>query len=117
MLIEFKGSSFILLVVYLYEVELEVICQVLEDKIVQVFVFLKYVFVVINVSGFESLVNWLELYKIVILIGLCIIGVSGCKDVSLKVEIDWMGFFLLIEGKEKVVWFVFVELVMFSELL
>lgn len=79
-LIEFKGSSFILFVVYLYEVEFKVIYQVLEDKIVQVFVFLKYVFVVFNVSVLEDLVNWLVMYKVVLVIGLWVIGVSGCKD-------------------------------------
>lgn len=81
MLIEFKGSSFILFVVYLYEVEFKVIYQVLEDKIVQVFVFLKYVFVVFNVSVLEDLVNWSAMYKVVSVIGLWVIGVSGCKDV------------------------------------
>lgn len=35
--------------------------------------------------------------------GLRIIGVSGCKDASLKVEIDRMGLPLLTEGKEKAV--------------
>lgn len=79
-LIEFKGSSFILFVVYLYEVEFKVIYQALEDKIVQVFVFLKYVFVVFNVSVLEDSVNWLAMYKAVSVIGLRVIGVSGCKD-------------------------------------
>lgn len=81
MLIEFKGSSFILSVVYLYEVEFKVIYQVLEDKIVQVLVFLKYVLVVFNVSVLEDLVNWLVMYKVVLVTGLWVIGVSGCKDV------------------------------------
>ncbi|ECD6968162.1 septum site-determining protein MinC [Salmonella enterica subsp. enterica serovar Saintpaul] len=101
--IELKGSSFTLSVVHLHEAEPEVIRQALEDKIAQAPAFLKHAPVVINVSGLESPVNWPELYKIVTSTGLRIIGVSGCKDASLKVEIDRMGLPLLTEGKEKAV--------------
>lgn len=99
--IELKGSSFTLSVVHLHEAEPEVIRQALEDKIAQAPAFLKHAPVVINVSGLESPVNWPELHKIVTSTGLRIIGVSGCKDASLKVEIDRMGLPLLTEGKEK----------------
>lgn len=101
--IELKGSSFTLSVVHLHEAEPEVIRQALEDKIAQAPAFLKHAPVVINVSGLESPVNWPELHKIVTSTGLRIIGVSGCKDASLKVEIDRMGLPLLTEGKEKAV--------------
>lgn len=99
--IELKGSSFTLSVVHLHEAEPEVIRQALEDKIAQAPAFLKHAPVVINVSGLESPVNWPELHKIVTSTGLRIIGVSGCKDASLKVEIDRMGLPLLTEGKRK----------------
>ncbi|MEF04181.1 septum site-determining protein MinC, partial [Salmonella enterica] len=95
--IELKGSSFTLSVVHLHEAEPEVIRQALEDKIAQAPAFLKHAPVVINVSGLESPVNWPELHKIVTSTGLRIIGVSGCKDASLKVEIDRMGLPLLTE--------------------
>lgn len=100
--IELKGSSFTLSVVHLHEAEPEVIRQALEDKIAQAPAFLKHAPVVINVSGLGP-VNWPELHKIVTSTGLRIIGVSGCKDASLKVEIDRMGLPLLTEGKEKAV--------------
>lgn len=99
--IELKGSSFTLSVVHLHEAEPEVIRQALEDKIAQAPAFLKHAPVVINVSGLESPVSWPELHKIVTSTGLRIIGVSGCKDASLKAEIDRMGLPLLTEGKEK----------------
>lgn len=101
--IELKGSSFTLSVIHMHEAEPEVIRQALEDKIAQAPVFLKHAPVVINVSGLKSQVNWPELYKIVTSTGLRIIGVSGCKDASLKAEIDQMGLPLLTEGKEKAV--------------
>ncbi|EEE0771301.1 septum site-determining protein MinC [Salmonella enterica] len=101
--IELKGSSFTLSVVHLHEAEPEVIRQALEDKIAQAPAFLKHAPVVINVSGLENPVNWPELHKIVTSTGLRIIGVSGCKDASLKAEIDRMGLPLLTEGKEKAV--------------
>ncbi|SQI23931.1 septum formation inhibitor [Salmonella enterica subsp. arizonae] len=101
--IELKGSSFTLSVVHMHEAEPEVIRQALEDKIAQAPAFLKHAPVVINVSGLENPVNWPELHKIVTSTGLRIIGVSGCKDASLKAEIDRMGLPLLTEGKEKAV--------------
>ena len=100
--IELKGSSFTLSVVHLHEAEPKVIRQALEDKIAQAPAFLKHAPVVINVSGLESPVNWPALQEVVTSTGLRIIGVSGCKDASLKAEIDEMGLPLLTEGKEKV---------------
>ncbi|WP_413604366.1 septum site-determining protein MinC [Escherichia fergusonii] len=100
--IELKGSSFTLSVVHLHEAEPEVICQALEDKIAQAPAFLRHAPVVINVGDLESPVNWSALQKAVSSTGLRIIGVSGCKDASLKAEIDEMGLPLLTEGKEKV---------------
>lgn len=112
MLIEFKGSSFMLFVVYLYDVNFEVICQVLEDKIVQVFVFLCYVLVVVNIVSIEEEVEWCVINEVIVVIGLCIMGVSGCKILCLKIEIDCVGILLLIEGKEKVFCLVLFEFIL-----
>ncbi|HFZ8993172.1 TPA: septum site-determining protein MinC [Citrobacter freundii] len=99
--IELKGSSFTLSVVHLHEAEPEVIRQALQDKIAQAPAFLKHAPVVVNVSDLASPINWPALYNAVTSTGLRIIGVSGCKESSLKAEIDAQGLPLLTEGKEK----------------
>lgn len=98
--IEFKGSSFTLSVVHLHHSQPEVIRQALLDKIEQAPEFLKNAPVVLNVAGLSGDVNWKQLQQAVASTGLRIVGVSGCKDESLKRMIVKAGLPVLSEGKE-----------------
>ena len=98
--IEFKGSSFTLSVVHLHHSQPEVIRQALQDKIDQAPDFLKNAPVVLNVAGLSGNVNWKQLQQAVASTGLRIVGVSGCKDESLKRMIVKAGLPVLSEGKE-----------------
>jgi len=101
--IELKGSSFTLSVVHLYDSRPEVIQQALEEKIAQAPAFLKHAPVVLNVASLEGAVNWQQIQQAVMSTGLHVVGISGCKDESLKAAITQAGLPLLNEGKEKVV--------------
>lgn len=101
--IELKGSSFTLSVVHLHDSRPEVIQQALEEKIAQAPAFLKHAPVVLNVASLEGAVNWQQIQQAVISTGLHVVGISGCKDATLKAAITHAGLPLLNEGKEKVV--------------
>ncbi len=101
--IELKGSSFTLSVVHLHDSRPEVIQQALEEKIAQAPAFLKHAPVVLNVASLEGAVNWQQIQHAVISTGLHVVGISGCKNESLKAAITDAGLPLLNEGKEKVV--------------
>lgn len=100
--IELKGSSFTLSVVHLHDSRPEVIQQALEEKIAQAPAFLKHAPVVLNVASLEGTVNWQQIQYAVAATGLHVVGISGCKDESLKAAIADAGLPLLNEGKEKV---------------
>ncbi|MFW0767109.1 septum site-determining protein MinC [Trabulsiella odontotermitis] len=100
--LELKGSSFTLSVLHLHEAKPEVIRQALEDKIAQAPAFLRHAPVVVNISNLDDAVSWHPLQQVISETGLRIMGVSGCKNVKLKAEIDSAGIPLLTEGKEKV---------------
>jgi septum site-determining protein MinC len=99
--IELKGSSFTLSVVHLHEAKPEVIRQALAEKIAQAPTFLQHAPVVVNVGALMGPVSWPQLHKVISESGLRVVGVSGCKDVELKAEIERVGLPLLTEGKEK----------------
>ncbi|MBP2166942.1 septum site-determining protein MinC [Erwiniaceae bacterium BAC15a-03b] len=99
--IELKGSSFTLSVVHLHHTQPEVVRQALQDKIDQAPAFLKNAPVVLNVATLSGEVNWKQMQQAVISTGLRIIGVSGCKDESLKRMITRAGLPVLAEGKEQ----------------
>lgn len=98
--IELKGSSFTLSVVHLHDSRPEVIQQALEEKIAQAPAFLKHAPVVLNVASLEGTVNWQQIQQVVMSTGLHVVGISGCKNPSLKAEITRAGLPLLNEGKE-----------------
>lgn len=98
--IEFKGSSFTLSVVHLHHSQPEVIRQALQDKIDQAPAFLQNAPVVLNVSALNGDINWKQMQQAVIATGLRIVGVSGCKDETLKKMIARAGLPVLSEGKE-----------------
>ncbi|RPH20586.1 septum site-determining protein MinC [Buttiauxella warmboldiae] len=99
--IELKGSSFTLSVLHLHDAQPEVILQALQDKISQAPAFLKNAPVVVNVASLKGSVNWKEVQQAVVSSGLRLVGISGCKDETLKKEIERAGLPLLTEGKEK----------------
>lgn len=99
--IELKGSSFTLSVVHLHHADPDVVRQALQDKINQAPAFLKNAPVVLNVASLSSGVNWRLMQQAIISTGLHIVGVSGCRDESLKRTISRAGLPLLSEGKEQ----------------
>lgn len=99
--IELKGSSFTLSVVHLHDNRPEVIQRALEEKIAQAPAFLKHAPVVLNVASLEGAVNWQQIQQAVMSTGLHVVGISGCKDESLKAAITHAGLPLLNEGKDK----------------
>ncbi|XTZ40121.1 septum site-determining protein MinC [Salmonella enterica] len=99
--IELKGSSFTLSVVHLHDAKPDIIRQALEDKIAQAPAFLQHAPVVINVSALEGPVNWAHLQEVISETGLRVVGISGCKDIELKAEIERAGLPILSEGKEQ----------------
>lgn len=99
--IELKGSSFTLSVVHLHDSRPEIIQRALEEKIAQAPAFLKHAPVVLNVAGLAGAVNWQQIQQAVISTGLRVVGISGCKDASLKAAITEAGLPLLNEGKEQ----------------
>lgn len=98
--IELKGSSFTLSVIHLHHTQPEVVSQALQDKIDQAPAFLKNAPVVLNVSSLNGAVNWKEMQQAIAATGLRIVGVSGCKDDTLKRMITRAGLPVLSEGKE-----------------
>lgn len=99
--IEFKGSSFTLSVVHLHHTHPDVVRQALQDKIDQAPAFLKNAPVVLNVASLDGDVNWKQMQQAIASTGLRIVGVSGCKDESLKRMIARAGLPILSEGKEQ----------------
>lgn len=100
--IELKGSSFTLSVVHLHDSRPDVIQKALEDKVAKAPSFLKQAPVVLNVAHLEAPINWHHIKQAVISAGLHIVGVSGCKDETLKAEVLRANLPLMTEGKEKI---------------
>ncbi|HKM96086.1 MAG TPA: septum site-determining protein MinC [Buttiauxella sp.] len=99
--IELKGSSFTLSVLHLHDAQPEVILQALQEKVSQAPAFLKNAPVVVNVASLEGSVDWKKVQQAVVSSGLRVVGISGCKNEALKIEIERAGLPLLTEGKEK----------------
>lgn len=97
--IELKGSNFTLSVIHLYDSQPDVIRQALADKIAQAPAFLKNAPVVINIADLAIVPDWQVIEQAVREMGLRPVGVSGCKDSSLKAQILQAGLALLNEGK------------------
>jgi len=99
--IELKGSNFTLTVIHVHDAQPEDIRQALLKKIEQAPAFLKDAPIVINASLLPSDVNWQQLRRIFSSTGLCVVGVSGCKDEQLKRAIVRSGLPLMNEGKSQ----------------
>ena len=100
--IELKGSNFTLSVVHINHSQPDVVLAALQEKIAQAPAFLSNAPVVVNVSSLNNTVDWKSMYQAVSRSGLKIVGVSGCKDEQLKVQIVSLGTPLLNEGKAPV---------------
>lgn len=98
--LELKGSNFTLSVIHLHTSEPEAIRQALADKIALAPGFLRQAPVVVNVAALtDNMIDWPTLEKIVSDAELHIVGVSGCKEPTLKAQIEAAGLALLSEGK------------------
>ncbi|AKC32054.1 septum site-determining protein MinC [Candidatus Pantoea carbekii] len=97
--IDFKGSNFTLSVVHLHQSQPEIIRQAIQEKINQAPKFLQNAPIVLNISTLSGDINWLQIQQAVSATGLRIIGVSGCKDETLKKIIASAGLPVLCEGK------------------
>ena len=89
--IELKGSSFTLSVLHLHDAQPEVILQALQEKVSQAPAFLKNAPVVVNVASLEGSVDWKKVQQAVVSSGLRVVGISGCKNEALKIEIERAG--------------------------
>ena len=99
--IDLKGSSFTLSVVHLHHADPDVVRQALQDKVNQAPAFLNNAPVVVNVMSLTSNVDWRLMQQAITSTGLHIVGVSGCKNESLKRAISRAGLPFLTEGKEQ----------------
>lgn len=99
--IELKGSNFTLSVLHLYETDPERIREALENKIAQAPAFLKNAPLIINVATLNSEIDWQQIQQVICQAGLRVVGVSGCQDEALRVQITQAGLALLTEGKTK----------------
>ncbi|VFP88069.1 septum site-determining protein MinC [Candidatus Erwinia haradaeae] len=96
--IDFKGSNFTFLVLYLYDTDHQIIRTAIEKKIDNAPTFLKTAPIVVNISMLSSKVNWHYIQQSILETGLCIVGVSGCRDEKLKKIIIDSGLPILNES-------------------
>jgi septum site-determining protein MinC len=96
--IEFKGSSFTLPVIYLNSTEPKAIQSALQAKIQQAPNLLTKAAVVINVSLLDDNFDIMAISKAVRLTGINIIGFSGCNTIKKK-RLTKTGFTIFNEGK------------------
>lgn len=99
--ISLKGSNFTLLVLYLNHQNIDIINTSLYKKIQECPQFFKNAPIIVNVSGLLSTVNWKKIQKIIVSHGFFILGVSGCKNNSLKKIIIDSGLPILSESQKK----------------
>lgn len=99
--IELKGSNFTLSVIHLYSMQPDLIRQALEEKIAQAPAFLRNAPVVVNVALLDETADWQPIWQVFQQTGLRLVGVSGCTNDALKIQIMRSGLALLSEGKNK----------------
>ena len=99
--IELKGSSFTLSVLHLLHTDPDAVRQAIAEKVSQAPAFLKNAPVVVNVSALTSAVNWEQMQQAITAAGLHIVGISGCKDETLKTAIAQANLPFLTAGKSR----------------
>ncbi|VFP81995.1 septum site-determining protein MinC [Candidatus Erwinia haradaeae] len=96
--IDFKGSNFTFLVLYLYDSDHAIIRKAIQKKVDNAPTFLRHAPIIVNVSMLSSKVNWNHIQHAILETGLSIVGVSGCRDEKLKQVIMNSGLAILNEG-------------------
>ncbi|PPI88841.1 septum site-determining protein MinC [Candidatus Pantoea edessiphila] len=99
--IKFKGSSFTLFVVYLYNHEPEIVCKAIQSKLKQVPCFPKNMPIVLNIEALNQEVNWEKMKQAILATGLYIVGIIGCKHIALKKVMADIGLPILKEIKKQ----------------
>ncbi len=99
--IDLKGCSFTLSVVYLNNSQPEIIRQALEQKVQQAHGFLHNAPIVLNIGKLSEEIDLDVIKNIATSVGLCIAGVSGCKNEQQKSMAISLGLPILTEGKSK----------------
>lgn len=98
--IEIKGSNFTLLVLYLNNHSIDLINRSLYKKIKECPNFFKNAPVIVNIAGLYNVEDWKKIQEIIISHGFYVVGVSGCKDSTLKKSIIDSGLPVLSETKK-----------------
>ncbi|QCI19890.1 MAG: septum site-determining protein MinC [Buchnera aphidicola (Brevicoryne brassicae)] len=98
--IEIKGSNFTLLVLYLNNHSIDLINKSLYKKIQECPNFFKNAPVIVNISELCNIEDWKKIQEIILSHGFSVIGVSGCKDNTLKKSIIDSGLPVLSETKK-----------------
>ncbi|QCI16001.1 septum site-determining protein MinC [Buchnera aphidicola] len=99
--IELKGSNFTLLVMYLYDHDINLISESIYKKIQECPKFFKNAPVIVNISSLCNKADWKKIQEIIISYGFFVVGVSGCKDKKLKKIIINSGVPVLSESQRK----------------
>ncbi|QCI26025.1 septum site-determining protein MinC [Buchnera aphidicola] len=97
--IEFRGSVFTFLVLYIKNNTIDVVKKAIYKKIQSAPEFFKNASIILNVSFLNSSVNWNDMQYAIRSTGLRIIGISGYIDSILKKIIMRSGFPIFPEGK------------------
>ncbi|PPI86770.1 septum site-determining protein MinC [Candidatus Pantoea edessiphila] len=99
--IKFKGSTFTLFVVYIYNHEPEIVFAAIQNKLKQVSCFqIKNIPVVLNIEFLNHEVDWKKMKQAILATGLYIVGIVGCKEIALKKVMNNIGLPLLTETKK-----------------
>ncbi|CAL4042912.1 Septum site-determining protein MinC [Buchnera aphidicola (Takecallis arundicolens)] len=97
--IEFKGSVFTFLVLYIKNHIINLVKNAISKKIKESPVFFKDAYVMLNISHLTASVNWNDMYKAIISTGLRIIGICGYVDCILKSIVVRSGLPIFNDGK------------------
>ncbi|MFC0179153.1 septum site-determining protein MinC [Thorsellia kenyensis] len=98
--IELKGTNFTLSVIHIFDEEINKIKLGLQEKVAQAPSFFKFAPIVINVSHIPKFNDWGALKKVMSELDLLLVGISGCKNLSVRNEINQAGIAVLTEGKQ-----------------
>lgn len=97
--IEFKGSAFTFLVLYIKNHAINLVKNAISKKIQESPVFFKDAYVMLNISYLTASVNWYDMHKAIVATGLRIIGICGYVDNILKSIVIQSGLTIFNNGK------------------
>lgn len=96
-LITFKKHNLTILVIYLKNITFNFLKNFLLQKIQESPSFFKNIPILFNIEQLSSSLNWINIKRFILSIGLFIIGIIGCKDKHLKNIILKSGLFIFPE--------------------